>query len=195
MQAFTFSPTRWRTIRAFGANPLVRISDRIEAMVLVSAVAISLLAAPVAGAIGTAVYDARSRAYAEDAHTRQPTRAIVTTTKNGAAVARPYMNTTIVHARWRAAGSEHADAFRSERAVAVGDQIGIWVNDRGERVRPPTPASQAVVEAVLVGLPLWLMVMGAATALVAVVRWRLDCHHDADWEREIGDLADRRWAD
>jgi hypothetical protein len=25
--------TRWRTVRAFGGNPLVRISDRIEAMV------------------------------------------------------------------------------------------------------------------------------------------------------------------
>lgn len=195
MQAFTFSPTRWRTIRAFGANPLVRVSDRIEAVVVVSAVALSLLALPVAGAIGTAVYDARSRIYAEEAHARHPIRAIVTTTRNSAAVARPYLNTTIVHTRWRAAGIEHVGTFRSERAVTVGDQIGIWVNDTGEGVGPPTPASQAAVEAVWVAVPLWLMVIGAATALVAVVRWRLDCRHDSDWEREIGDLADRRWAD
>jgi hypothetical protein len=39
MQAFEFTPTRWPFIRAFGANPLVRISDRIEAIVVVSAVA------------------------------------------------------------------------------------------------------------------------------------------------------------
>jgi hypothetical protein len=195
MQAFTFNMTRWRTIRAFGRNPLVRISDRIEAMVVVSAVTISILAAPVAGAIGTAVYDARSRVYAEEAHTRQPMTAIVTTTKHSAAVVRPYTNTTVVHVRWRVAGIERDDTFASKDAVAVGDRIVIWVNGTGERVQPPTPASQAVTEAVWVGVPLWLVVMGVAAALIAVVRWRLDCRHDTDWEREIRELADRRWAD
>ena len=195
MQAFKFTPTRWPTIRAFGTNPLVRVSDRIEAIVVVSAVAISLLAGPVAGAIGTTVHDARSRVYAEEAHTRQPVRATVTTTRRGAAVARPYTNTTIVQAGWLAEGIEHAGIFTSKHAVTVGDQIDIWVNDTGERVGPPTPASQAVVEAVWVGVLLWLVVVGAAAAMVAVVRWRLDCRHETDWEREIGGLADRRWAD
>jgi hypothetical protein len=195
MQAFSFSPTRWRTIRAFGANPLVRISDRIEAIVVVSAVAISLLAAPVADAIGTAVHDARSRVFAEEAHTRQPTRAIVTTTRRSAAGARPYIDSTIVEARWLVEGMEHTDTFSSKRAVTVGDQIDVWVNDTGERVGPPPPASQAVVEAVWVGVLLWLVVVGAAVALAALVRWRLDCRHETDWEREIAGLADRRSAD
>jgi hypothetical protein len=30
MQAFTVDPARWRTVRAFGRSPFVRISDRIE---------------------------------------------------------------------------------------------------------------------------------------------------------------------
>jgi hypothetical protein len=195
MQAFKFTPTRWSTIRAFGANPLVRISDRIEAFVVVSAVAFSLLAAPVAGAIGTGVHDAQSRVYAEEAHTRQPIRAIVTTTRHSDQVARPYTNTPIIQARWHAEGIEHVDIFRSQRAVTVGDRIDIWVNDTGQRVAPPTPASQAVVEAISVGVLLWLVAVGAAAALVAVVRWRLNCRRETDWEREIGGLADRRWAD
>jgi hypothetical protein len=195
MQAFKFTPTRWPIIRAFGANPLVRISDRVEAIVMLSAVAFSLLAAPVAGAIGTTVHDAHSRVYAEEAHTRKPITANVTTTRHNVEVSRPYANTTIVEARWHAEGIEHVDTFGSTHPVTVGDQIDIWVNDSGERVARPASASQAVVDAVLVGVLLWLVAVGAAAALVAVVRWRLDRHHQADWEREIGSLADRRWAD
>jgi hypothetical protein len=195
MQAFKFTPTRWSTIRAFGANPLVRISDRIEAFVVVSAVAFSLLAAPVAGAIGTGVHDTQSRVYAEEARTRQAIRAIVTTNANRAEVARPYTNSPIIQARWHAEGIEHVDIFRAQRAVTVGDQIDIWVNDTGQRVAPPTPASQAVVDAISVGLLLWLVAVGAAAALVAVVRWRLNCRRETDWEREISGLAERRWAD
>jgi hypothetical protein len=179
-------------IRAFGANPLVRISDRFEAIVVVSAVAFSLLAASVAGAIGTTVHYAQSRVYAEEAHTRQPIRAIVTTTRHTAEVAHPQVNTAIIQARWQAAGIEHVDIFRSQRAVTVGDQIDIWVNDTGQRVAPPTPASQAVVDAASFGVLLWLAAVGAAAALVAVVRWRLNCRHETDWEREIEGLADGR---
>jgi hypothetical protein len=195
MQAFKLTPTRWPIIRAFGANPLVRISDRIEATAVISAVAISLLAAPVAGAIGTTVHDARSRVYAEEAHTRQPIRAIITTARHSAPLTRPYPNTTIIQARWHAQGIDHVDTFGSNRAVTVGDQIDIWVNDTGERVRPPTPGAKAVIDAVWVGVLLWLGAVGAAAALVAVVRWRLDCRHETDWEREIEGLFDRRWAD
>jgi len=40
---------------AFCRNPLVRVTDRLEALVIVLAIVVSLLAAPVAGAVGTAV--------------------------------------------------------------------------------------------------------------------------------------------
>lgn len=195
MQAFKFTVARWPVIRAFGANPLVRISDRIEAFVVVSAVAFSLLAAPVAGAIGTTVHDTQSRVYAEAARTRQPVRAIVTTTRHSGEVARPYPTTTVVQARWRAEGTEHVATFKSNRAVAVGDRVDIWVNDAGERVAPPPPSSHAVVDAISVAVLLWVVAVGAVAALVAVVRWRLDRRRETDWDREIAGLADRRWAD
>jgi hypothetical protein len=194
MQAFIFGPTRWRTIRAFGTNPLVRISDRIEAIVVVSALAVSLLAAPIAGAIGTAVYDARSRIYADEAHNRRPISATVTTTRRGVTVIRPYMDTAIVEARWRSGGTAHTASFSARHPVNVGDQIDIWVDDSGKRVIPPPPL-QAVIEAAFVAALFWLFVTAAAAAVVALVRQQFDRHHDTDWEREIGDLADRRSAD
>ena len=195
MQAFEFTLPRWPKLRVFGTNPLIRISDRIEAIVIVTAVAFSLLAAPVAGAIGTTVHDARSRVYAEEAHTRRPIRAVITKIGHSTSVAHPYSNTTTVQARWNAEGIQQIDTLSVKRAVAVGDQIDIWVNDRGERVAPPAPGSQAAVDAVRVAIFLWLMATGAAAALVAAVRWRINRRHDIDWEREIAGLADKRWAD
>lgn len=195
MQAFDLNPMRWPTIRAFGANPLIRLSDRIQAIVVVAAIAFSLLSAPIAGAIGTAVHDARSRVYAEEAHNRRPIKAIVTKIGDSAEFAHPYSKTTVVSARWHAEGIQHIDTFTSKRAVAVGDQIGIWVNDRGQRVSSPAQGSQAAIDAVRVAVLLWLVAAGAAAALVTLVRWWINRRHYSDWEREIGGIADRRWAD
>jgi hypothetical protein len=161
---------------------------------IVLAVAISLLAAPVAGAIGTAVYDARSRNYADQAHTRRPVTALVTTTRRGVTVIRPHTDTLIVEARWRFGAIEHDESFSTTKQVTVGDQIDIWVNDKGERVKPPSPL-QAVTDAVCVAVSLWLVVAAAAAAVVALARRRFDRHHDTEWEREIERLANRRSAD
>ena len=61
MQTFTIGLGRGWWVRLLGRNPLVRSSDRIEVMVLSLAVLLTVVAVPVAGAIGTSVYDARTR--------------------------------------------------------------------------------------------------------------------------------------
>ena len=58
MQTFTLLPERWWVVRVFGRNPLVRLSDRVGVLLVLLACAVSIIAAPVAGAVGTAVYDA-----------------------------------------------------------------------------------------------------------------------------------------
>ena len=70
MQTFTIGLGRLWWIRAFGRNPLLRRSDRIEAAVFMLAVLIVVITTPVAGAIGTSVHDAHARLYAEEAHHR-----------------------------------------------------------------------------------------------------------------------------
>src|SRR4029077_3894617 len=66
MQWLTVVWWRWRLAQALGRNPLVRASDRIEVAVMALAVAVSLAAMPIAGAIGTAVRDEQSRVYAAE---------------------------------------------------------------------------------------------------------------------------------
>jgi len=85
MDTFTLGLLRWRFVRMFGRNPLVRISDRVEAAVLGLAIVVWLLAAPVAGAVGTAVHDSRSHLNAEQAQTRHAVTATVTDTTDPAA--------------------------------------------------------------------------------------------------------------
>ena len=79
MDTFTVRLPRWPVLlRLLGRDPLVRTIDRIEALVLVLAVVVSLLAAPISAAVGTAVYDSRRQLYAEQAETRHTVVATVT---------------------------------------------------------------------------------------------------------------------
>lgn len=60
-----------------GRNPLVRTSDRVESVILVLAVVVSIPAAPAAAAIGTAVHESMSDCYTEHAQTRHTVTATV----------------------------------------------------------------------------------------------------------------------
>jgi hypothetical protein len=66
---FTLDPRRWPLMCAFGRSPLVRVTDRLEALVMVLAIVVSLLAAHVGGAVGTAVYDGRRQQYGAEVRT------------------------------------------------------------------------------------------------------------------------------
>ena len=46
--------------------------------------------------------------------------------------------------------------------------------------------------AVMAGMTIWLSVVAAAAALTALVRWRLNRLHGADWDRELCSLEERR---
>jgi hypothetical protein len=56
-ETFTLRLPRWPIFGLFRRNPLLRASDRIEALVMALAVMVSLLAVQVAAAVGTAVHD------------------------------------------------------------------------------------------------------------------------------------------
>ena len=76
MDTFTIGFPRWLAV-LFGRNPLIRLSDRLEVLALVLVVVVSLLSMPIGAAVGTAVYDSRSRVYAEQAKTRTTVTATV----------------------------------------------------------------------------------------------------------------------
>jgi hypothetical protein len=147
MDTFTVHLPRWPILlRLLGRDPLVRTTDRIEALVLVLTVVVSVLAAPIAAAVGTEVHDSRRHVYAEQAHTRHSVAATVTDVPASQQVLRT--STITVPARWSAAGAEHTGAVKAQSTAKTGDRIEIWVDNKGAQVPVPTPTSRAALEAV-----------------------------------------------
>jgi hypothetical protein len=178
----------WWIARAFGSNPLLRRSDRIEASVIVIAISVVLLAAPFAAAVGTDVYGSHGRLYAQQARERHPISATVN--QFDIVIATPHIAVTVVRATWTVAGRERTEWFRFDHPVNVGDRIGIWVDKDGNRVGPPAPTWQAVTDALGAGTGIWLSMVLAASAAVAATRSVLNRLRHAQWEREITSWAD-----
>ena len=188
MNTFTLRLPRWPIVRLFSRNPLARASDRIEAVVLVLAVVVSLLAAPIAAAIGTAVHDARRHVYIEQAHTRHTVTATVigdSPEQNAPA------DTITVPARWVAAGAEHTGAVKVQSTAKTGDPVEIWVDSSGSPVDAPAPTTRAAQEAVTAALTIWVSMAAVATTLFTATRIILDRLRVAGWQHDIASLVGR----
>lgn len=187
MLTFTLDPRRWWIAGVVGGNPLLRRADRIEALVIMVAIVVSLAALAVAGAVGTSVYDARSRVSAG----AQPQDVVTATViETSTTMVQPDVLTKAVRASWPVAGGQAMGSFGWDDPVEVGDRIGIWVDGDGNRTSPPPPVSQASIDAVCVAVVLWLGVVLSAAATVAVTHSRFDRVRDAEWESDIRCLED-----
>jgi hypothetical protein len=183
---FTLRLPRWRFVRLLGRNPLIRLSDRIEALVLALAVVmVSVLAGPIAATVGAAVHDSHSRSHAEQAQNRHTVIATVTGDKF---VRRDTLGQTVtVPARWFAAGTEHTGAVSAPPRVKTGDSIDIWVAEDGSYLGPPlrTPVDAAVAAAVAT----WFGVVIAAAAVFSGIRAALIRARHARWQRDFDRLV------
>jgi hypothetical protein len=188
MQNVEYVP-RWRVLRACGRNPLVRGIDRLELLIVALGILVALVSVACAGALGTAIHDARSRVYIEQAQTRHTLTA--TAMEDSTIVFGIDGSTaTSVHARWQVDGTEHTGTLNWYHAVKTDDPLTIWVNRNGDCVDPPTPPSQAVDDAVGIAYLAWQTVALATAGLVCWGRSHLDRRRDSTWERDIRCLID-----
>ena len=187
MQTFTIGLGHNWFIRALGRNPLTRATDRVEAIAVVLAILVALAAVPIAGAIGTSVYDTRSRTYAEQAQTRHPVAAIAAA--DSTALAAPNTVAFAVRATWRAADGEHKATVVRENPVKAGDRLDIWVNESGAPVDPPGSPNRAGFDAAAAAMLSWGAVVVVLAGILTVLRWSLDRRRYQQWDREIGASA------
>ncbi|WP_204079487.1 hypothetical protein [Mycobacterium riyadhense] len=187
MQTFTLDPRRWLLARIVGRNPLLRRTDRIEALAILLALVMSLLAVPVAGVVGAVAYEARYQLYDQEAQARRP---VTATVMNAATTLDGDGNHTVVQAKWVAAVGERSGLFEHREPVNPGENAEVWVDIHGNLALPPTPTWHAVGDAVATAL-LTLLIIGLAITLVhVVVRSRLDRLRDAQWGHEIARLQE-----
>ena len=188
METFTVPWPRRLFVRLFGRNPLIRTTDRVEALILVLAVAMSLIAVPIGAAVGTAVHDSRSRLYAEQVETRHP----VTATVTGESHPRRNLESPAmtVPARWFAAGTERTGDVTAPLTAKIGDDIEIWVDDQGLPVA--RPVNTARDEALAFAVATWWGVSLLAVALFARARITLDRLRYDRWQQSFDRLIERR---
>jgi hypothetical protein len=188
MDTFTVRLPRWPVLlRLAGRDPLVRTIDRIEALVLVLAVVVSLLAAPIAAAMGTAVYDSSRHIYAEQAYTRHTVAATVTDVPASQQIVRT--GTPTVSARWTAAGAEHTGTVKAQSTAKAGDTLEIWVDNDGSQVPAPAPTSRAAAEAAMGALVIWICVAAIAATLFTATRAVCDRIRFTRWQHDLDNLV------
>lgn len=184
IEAFTVRLPQLPFFRLFRRNPLVRTSDRIEALVVALAVMVSLLAVPVAGAVGTGVHDSRRDVYAQQHQTRHLVTATITADQDHSRT-----STATMAARWSAAGSEHSGPVTAQSESEPGDEIAIWVDDKGALTDAPTSTTRAGVDAVTAALFMWAAVTSAAAILLTGTRAVCNRIRASSWQHAIDMLV------
>jgi hypothetical protein len=193
MDTFTLHVGRSWILCALRRNPLVRFSDRVEAVVLVLLFVTALVVTPVAGAIGTAAYETHARRYAQEAQTRHIVAA--TAIEDSTLIIQRYDEAFRVQARWRVDGVEHVDSVDLAHQTKAGDQVDVWLDGNGSQVAAPTPTWRAGIDAIIAGAEAWLVAMTTIAALSAFVRSRLTRQRhrgwDTEWSALVGDDGGR----
>jgi hypothetical protein len=166
-------------------NPLRRILDRVEAVVVAVLAVAFLAAAPVAAlAAGHLAYRIAFRSYAQQAawH-RVPAVLLATVPASGFG----HFEAT-VRARWVAPdGRRHTGVVLAPPDARAGGTVMVWVDVAGRLTgQPPLRLSQvraqAVLAAVLAPVVLGFMVLCAGQLAHAVLGRRRLAAWDADWQ-------------
>ncbi|MGW3938506.1 Rv1733c family protein [Streptomyces sp. NBC_00024] len=179
---------RWR------ANPLRRRSDVVEARVVLVAVALMAVGAPVAGATTAWSVDDSLQQQRQERH---PTSGLLI---KDAPYLAGYTGQGTVRAavRWTSPdGSVRTGTAPVEPGSKAGTPATIWLDTRGRLTGQPPTAVMAEVEADLAGA---LAAAGVGAVLLAgrgIAAVRLNRSRDAQWDREwsvVGPQWSRRRA-
>ena len=188
MQTFTIGVGRNWFMRLWGRNELVRGSDRFEAWAVCVAAILAVIVVPIAAAFGTAVHDARVQLSAEQARQRHLVSARVL--EDGTTTVHKDTVSFNAPAQWNTETGSHVGTVSTPDKVALGDHVNVWVDERGDQVAAPLPASAAAEYAVSAAGLLWLSVVATLVGTWALLRRWLDRGRLADWDRALSDFID-----
>lgn len=139
-------------------------SERVDRFVVRLAVFVVVLAVPIAGATGVAVYNVNRDAYLRQAESRHNIAATVTTD-----AVKPDLRRNVVRVpvEWAWNGTRHTGTLRVSPGVRPGDTVDIWVDENGSMVSAPKSTTTAMLDGVVVAAAVWLTVAGGAAIAVA----------------------------
>ncbi|CRZ14361.1 Rv1733c family protein [Mycolicibacterium neworleansense] len=180
---FTFGAGRCWIVRALGANPIIRLTDRAEAVGAVVVIILILTATAITGAISTAAHDSRSHLYAQQAASRHTVQARVTAPSKEAIGRTGRQFET--PARWPTPFGERSGSVFLSHAAEAGSQVDILVDSTGRQVPPPPPSWQAGVDAASIGVAVWLISIGVIGLAASLTQQWLVRLRYRKWDDEL----------
>lgn len=183
---------RWYR-RALGFSPLVRVSDRLEALAVLGIIFSALVAFPFAMSAATLVYDSGARIAAEQSHSRHSATALVV---EGTGLPTDFDTPAYVHAQFRDGTQLRTELIVSPATIRAGDQMTIWLDDSGKVVAAPLTTSDAKVNAVVAAVTIWLTIVACSAVIAFFARRALHRFRGRAWDRELHLLVhnDDGWA-
>jgi hypothetical protein len=169
--------------RATSANPIIRRSDRFEALAYALALLVVALAVPLCVDVGKAVNQVRERTVITQDGSRHSVQAFAVA---DSAIG-PGKDATAqsVRVRWVADTKPHTDSVPVDHPVKAGEPLGVWVDAHGNLTPPPVEPSGGPAEAVVTGIGLWLFIAAAAVALAAAAHVALDRRRRRGWDHAL----------
>lgn len=173
--------------RAIGSNALVRRTDRVQALLVLFAFAVSVLAVPYSADARSSYYTEAVRTIDSEIAARHQVDAVAiadsTTSLNR------YSSVTSVQARWVANATPRTGVVQPGRIVQSGDHFPMWLDTDGNLVEAPRDASAASRNATAASVSLWLSIAAACATLVLVSGLAFNRHHRHRWDRDLQQFA------
>ncbi|MBP2335711.1 hypothetical protein JOF41_001889 [Saccharothrix coeruleofusca] len=175
---------RWARRLFDWRNPLARADDRLEAVLLASAIVVAVLGVPFAAALGSEVYADRSAASRDQLLGRRQVDAVLLADAPSSAGGGGLVVGPNVLAEWRLPdGTTRRDEIPVANDVLAGSVVPVWVDASGTGVPAPLTARGAVVDAVAAATGAWTALCAALALLCLVVRLLLDRRRLRRWEQ------------
>jgi hypothetical protein len=171
-----------------GRNPLARVGDRVEALLLLLVIAGAVLAVPFAAAAGSEAYAAQSARAERERTTHHAATAVSLATAAGRSYGSdgdgaPVEQTTVPAAWFDARGARHTGDVLTDAGSPAGTRVPVWLDQRGELTTEPLSPATSVIGGVLAAIVLWVAVTGALAGLYGAGRFVLFRLHAAAWGR------------
>ncbi|WP_155980770.1 hypothetical protein [Nocardia sp. CNY236] len=181
----------WRA-RPWSDNPLMRASDRWEAVVRLLAALAILITVPVAGAIGTVQYASTAQRIHSENSMKVSTEAVTSTAPQRVVSIGRYSAGSgrfEAEVQWRHDGREGRAVVEVPAATEFGSHITVWLDQDEAVTTPPRPPSVAAWSGILSGLTTLVGIACAVVAVVSAGDWLLDRMRGARWEAEWRQLG------
>lgn len=189
---------RWY-VQALGFNPLIRTTDRLEALAVLAALLTALIAIPAAAQAGDVVYASSAHTAELQAHDRHPVQAQVvegagrmpadveSSASGGPSLAR---------VQWHEGTRVRTEQITSPSTAKAGDSLTIWLNGTGKVVAAPLTADDAEMSAAIAAATVWIAIVACAALAVFLIRRGLDRSRNRSWDSALHVLAhnDDGWA-